>query len=281
MEGEEMKKNESPMEGIPVPEVAVATEELPDTREKQPGGEDPQDVYQLMDQRDEAQIVAALEGRYLDDFVYEVDSGGDRVVGLSWIGIQEASRAYGGIQCKILEERETKTHVIVTVEAKDMKTGSARVGRSRQALLRQLPSGKLQMDPFGDVKAISKAQRNAIRQLLPQVLMKQWIDRYRSKDNEKPEKRQSDDQATTPQGYGLREYRRMIDELLAAIQLLTGQSVEEILEANSGFTKKDGTVVPGVRRPSRITRKARAQTVYGRLKKTLEKLQNGQEPELE
>jgi hypothetical protein len=135
-----------------------------------------------MDQRDEAQIVAALEGRYLDDFVYEVDSGGDKVVGLSWIGIQEASRAYGGIQCRILEERETKTHVIVTVEAKDMKTGSARVGRSRQALLRQLPSGKLQMDPFTDVKAISKAQRNAIRQLLPQVLMKQWIDRYRSKD---------------------------------------------------------------------------------------------------
>jgi hypothetical protein len=198
MEGEEMKKNESPMEGIPVPEVAVATEELPDTREKQPGGEDPQDVYQLMDQRDEAQIVAALEGRYLDDFVYEVDSGGDKVVGLSWIGIQEASRAYGGIQCRILEERETKTHVIVTVEAKDMKTGSARVGRSRQALLRRLPSGKLQMDPFGDVKAISKAQRNAIRQLLPQVLMKQWIDRYRSRDNEKPENKQSDNQATTP-----------------------------------------------------------------------------------
>jgi hypothetical protein len=278
MEGEEMKKNESPMEGIPVPEVAVATEEPPDKKEAMV--EEPQDVYQLMDQRDEAQIVAALEGRYLDDFVYEVDSGGDRVVGLSWIGIQEASRAYGGIQCRILEERETKTHVIVTVEAKDMKTGSARVGRSRQALLRKLPSGKLQMDPFGDVKAISKAQRNAIRQLLPQVLMKQWIDRYRSKDNEKPENAQSENQAATPPGYGLREYRR-IDELLAAIQLLTGQSVEEILEDNSGFTKKDGTVVPGVRRPSRITRKARAQTVYGRLKKTLEKLQNGQEPELE
>lgn len=274
-----MKKNESPMEGIPVPEVAVAKEEPPDKKEAMV--EEPQDVYQIMDQRDEAQIVAALEGRYLDDFVYEVDSGGDKVIGLSWIGIQEASRAYGGIQCRILEERETKTHVIVTVEAKDMKTGSARVGRSRQAILRQLPSGKLQMDPFTDVKAISKAQRNAIRQLLPQVLMKQWIDRYRSKDNEKPEKRPSDNQSTTSQGYGLREYRRMIDELLAAIQLLTGQSVEEILEANSGFTKKDGTVVPGVRRPSRITRKARAQTVYGRLKKTLEKLQNGQEPELE
>jgi hypothetical protein len=279
MEGEEMKKNESPMEGIPVPEVAVAKEEPPDKKEATV--EEPQDVYQLMDQRDEAQIVAALEGRYLDDFVYEVDSGGDKVVGLSWIGIQEASRAYGGIQCRILEERETETHVIVTVEARDMKTGSARVGRSRQALLRKLPSGKLQMDPFGDVKAISKAQRNAIRQLLPQVLMKQWIDRYRSRDNEKPEKRQSEDQATTPPSYGLREYRRMIDELLAAIQLITGQSVEEILEANSGFTKKDGTVVPGVRRPSRITRKARAQTVYGRLKKTLERLQNGQEPELE
>jgi hypothetical protein len=89
MEGEEMKKNESPMEGIPVPEVAVAKEEPPDKKEAMV--EEPQDVYQLMDQRDEAQIVAALEGRYLDDFVYEVDSGGDKVVGLSWIGIQEAS----------------------------------------------------------------------------------------------------------------------------------------------------------------------------------------------
>ena len=277
-----MKKSESPMEGISVPEItAVKEEEPPKTKES--AEEEPQDVYQLMDQRDEAQIVATLEGMYLDEFVYEMDSGGRPIVGLSWIGIQEASRAYGGIQCRILEEQETETHVVVTVEAKDIKTGSVRVGRSRQALMRRLPSGQLQIDSFADVKAVSKAQRNAIRQLLPQALLKQWIDRYRSREegdgqakDGQPEKEDSE-----PKGYGLREYRKMIDELLAAIQLLTGEAIGEILEAHSGYTKKDGTAVPGIRRKAQITRKAMAQTIYGKLKRTLERLQNGQEPELE
>ena len=274
-----MKNTESPMEGISVPEITVATEEPAETKEG--AEEEPQDVYQLMDHRDEAQILAALEGRYLDEFVYEMDSGGRPIVGLSWIGIQEASRAYGGIQCRILEEQEKETHVVVTVEAKDIKTGSVRVGRSRQALLRRLPSGQLQIDPFADVKAISKAQRNAIRQLLPQALLKQWIDRYRSRDNEQTQDGQEKQKDSAPKGYGLREFRKMIDELLAAIQCLTGESIGDILEAHSGYTKKDGTVVPGIRRPARITRKARAQTIYGKLKRTLERLQNGQEPELE
>lgn len=275
-----MKKSESPMEGISVPEItAVKEEEPPKTKES--AEEEPQDVYQLMDQRDEAQIVATLEGMYLDEFVYEMNSGGRPIVGLSWIGIQEASRAYGGIQCRILEEQETETHVVVTVEAKDIKTGSVRVGRSRQALMRRLPSGQLQIDPFADVKAISKAQRNAIRQLLPQALLKQWIDQYRSRDNKQAQDEHQKVKDNELKGYGLREYRKMIDELLAAIQLLTGEAIGEILEANSGYTKKDGTAVPGIRRKAQITRKARAQTIYGKLKRTLERLQNGQEPELE
>ncbi|MDV2496636.1 MAG: hypothetical protein RX316_10590 [bacterium] len=275
-----MKKSESPMEGISVPEItAVKEEEPPKTKES--AEEEPQDVYQLMDQRDEAQIVATLEGMYLDEFVYEMNSGGRPIVGLSWIGIQEASRAYGGIQCRILEEQETETHVVVTVEAKDIKTGSVRVGRSRQALMRRLPSGQLQIDSFADVKAVSKAQRNAIRQLLPQALLKQWIDQYRNRDSKQAQDEHQKVKDNELKGYGLREYRKMIDELLAAIQLLTGEAIGEILEAHSSYTKKDGTVVPGIQRPAQITRKARAQTIYGKLKRTLERLQNGQEPELE
>ncbi|MFQ5873855.1 MAG: hypothetical protein ACE5JL_08645 [Dehalococcoidia bacterium] len=63
-------------------------------------------------------------------------------------------------------------------------------------------------------------------------------------------------------------------------RLLPGHSGGVLLEAHTGTTKKDGTVVPGVRRQVQITRTTRAQTIYDTLTGTLERLPNGQETEL-
>ncbi|KKN74091.1 hypothetical protein LCGC14_0394310 [marine sediment metagenome] len=172
------KEKEGPMAGVETPEIVAPA---PEENDKQAPAHDAE-MYLVMERRDEAQIVEALEGRYIEEFVYEFESGGRKVTGLSWMGIQEASREYGGIVCPIekMIMKLTKTHVAVTIEAKDIKTGSVRIGHSKQQRRMSLRSGKFLDDEFAEQKAISKAQRNAIRQLLPQTLLKQWIERHRS-----------------------------------------------------------------------------------------------------
>jgi len=139
------------------------------------------DSFQLMERRDEEQIVAALEGKYLDEFVYSFPQGGKMVEGLSWVGIQEASRAYGGIQCPIEKVKidETDKEIVVMLEAIDTQTNSSAIGVSSQTKVMSTRSGPI-VDTFARQKAVAKAQRNAKRQLLPQTLLKQWIEKHRA-----------------------------------------------------------------------------------------------------
>jgi len=161
---------------------------------------DEQEVYVLMEKRDEEQIVADLEGRYLEEFVYEFCrrhkwpervrprecTCTDLVVGISWFGIQEASRAYGRIQVPIEKAKikETAEEVEVMVEAVDTQTNSSRIGVSAQAKNMTTRQGVFR-DAFALQKALSKAQRNAIKQLLPQTMLKEWIQRHRNGGNGK------------------------------------------------------------------------------------------------
>jgi len=136
--------------------------------------------FQLMERRDEEQIVAALEGKYLDEFVYSFQQGGKTVEGLSWVGIQEAARAYGGIQCSIekMKIEETEKEIVVMLEAVDTQTNSSAIGVSSQAKMMKTSRGIME-DTFARQKAVAKAQRNAKRQLLPQALLRQWIEKHR------------------------------------------------------------------------------------------------------
>jgi len=111
-----MPEKQSPMEGVETPEIVAPAPKSEEDSQALAHVHDAE-LYLAMEKRDEGQIVAVLEGRYLEEFVYEFELGGRKVTGLSWIGIQEASREYGGIECKLLEERSTDLHIIVTIEA--------------------------------------------------------------------------------------------------------------------------------------------------------------------
>lgn len=159
-----------------------------------------QEVYVLMEKRDEEQIVAMLEGRYLEEFVYEFcrrhkwHNGvrppectcKDLVMGISWFGIQEASRAYGGIQVPIEKTRlrDTGEEMEVMIEAVDTQTNSSRIGIASQPKMMTTRQGVFR-DVFASQKALSKAQRNGIKQLLPQTMLKEWIQRHRNGGNGK------------------------------------------------------------------------------------------------
>lgn len=153
--------------------------------------ENPQEAYHVFEQRDEAQVVDSLKGRFLEDFVYSFckrhkTADGQRppecdcpdvIVGLSWLGIQEAAREYRGIKVPIekMLKRETDDSVEVICEALDEKTGNSRIGVATQPKKIRLRNGGLMDDEFCVSKAVSKAQRNAIRPLLPVTLIKAWI----------------------------------------------------------------------------------------------------------
>ena len=121
------------------------------------------------------------------------DMDGKKVTGLSWLGVQEASRALGGIDIEIMErkEGEAKTESLdwkwieFVVKAKDVNTDSARLGIKRQYNKGRRRDGKIYDIPFYTEIALSKAQRNAIRSLLPQTLIKAWIQTHRKGATEK------------------------------------------------------------------------------------------------
>jgi hypothetical protein len=155
-----------------------------------------QEVFRLFDQRDERQITDALKGQFLDEFVYSfcrrhksVDGKRppecqctDVIVGLSWLGVQEAAREYRGIHVPLEKMRkvETDDSVEVTLEAIDTKTDSSRIGVACQSKKMRLSGGQVMDDAFCVAKAVAKAQRNAIRPLLPVTLIKAWIEAHRN-----------------------------------------------------------------------------------------------------
>jgi len=145
------------------------------------------EVYEIMERKDEQQIIAELQGRYLEEFVYEFTQDGKPVTGLSWLGVQEASRSIGGIDIEIVERKEGEEKagdlewkwIEFVVKANDINTGSSRLGVKRQYNKGRRRDGKIYDIPFYTEIALSKAQRNAIRALLPQTLIKAWIQMHR------------------------------------------------------------------------------------------------------
>jgi len=143
------------------------------------------DVFALMDKRDETQIVETLQGRYLQEFVYSFQQEGHLVTQLSWLGIQEASRAFGGLKCDVEKETETEETIRIVIRATDTRTNASRFGVAQQEKKMMTKLGVMD-DKFAWQKAYSKAQRNALRQLLPQTLLKEWIDKKLGKKVEVP-----------------------------------------------------------------------------------------------
>lgn len=151
---------------------------LPPAEIKEPAQNGESTAYELMERRDDEQILAELQGRFLDEYVYEINQDGHAVTGLSWIGTKEASREYGGIQVpleklKIIEENEKS--ITMALEARDVFTGTSRIGVKRQQKMLRRRDGSVMENPFYFEQAVSKAQRNAINAVIPYTFVKAWI----------------------------------------------------------------------------------------------------------
>ena len=150
--------------------------------------------YEVVDQVDDQAIIELMTGQTIQDYVYSFKQGGRTVEGLTLAGINEAANRRGGIQVEEIEYEERENSWIATAKAVDTITGSSRYGAYEQL---KMSGGR--PDPFAFTKAIHKAQRNAIKQLIPVPVIREVLNFYL---NRKTGSGNSSPQQQIPQGGG-------------------------------------------------------------------------------
>lgn len=146
-----------------------------------------EDEYEVVDQVDDQAIVELMTGQTIQDYVYSFKVGGRLIEGLTLAGINEAANRRGGIQVEDMEYEERENSWIATVKAIDTITGNSRWGAYEQP-----KSNGNRPDPYAFTKAIHKAQRNAIKQLLPVPVIRDVLNFYlkRKVDGGNPKQQQ-------------------------------------------------------------------------------------------
>ncbi len=129
--------------------------------------------YEVVDQVDDQAIIELMTGQTIQDYVYSFKQGGRTVEGLTLAGINEAANRRGGIQIEEIKYEEREHSWIATAKAVDTITGSSRYGAYEQA-----KNAGNRPDPFAFTKAIHKAQRNAIKQLIPVPVIREVLNFY-------------------------------------------------------------------------------------------------------
>ena len=151
-----------------------------DKRDDKKRGEETADAVVVIEspdqinQRDDQEIVQMMTGQAIDAYVYSFRQGGKTVEGLTLAGVNEAANRRGGIQVEEAEYEDRENSWIAVVKATDTLTGNSRYGACEQP---KKQGGR--DDPYAFTKAVHKAQRNAVKQLLPTPVIQEVIDFYR------------------------------------------------------------------------------------------------------
>lgn len=183
-----------------------------------PGGRalviaDPDDrtgVLQVLDRHDELLIMERIQAKATRKLFYSFRVQGQLVTELSVQGVQEAigemnatGKVQIGIDPEIRPEFEVELadtdfagdvqHVVCTVYARDRRTGVGANGTFSQPRKFKLtdktakyrkqdgkfvPDDQIVTDPFARQKALNKAERNALRKLIPEFIAQTLIASY-------------------------------------------------------------------------------------------------------
>lgn len=128
--------------------------------------------FREMEKRDEEQILQELRGQVVEEMIYQFPSGGRTITGISWVGIKEIARRYGKIDTQLIEFQDLGESVMFIVKAIDIEKGTGLLGTATQSKMMKRKDGTVEEDPFAVTKALSKAQRNAIRSIIPETFFK-------------------------------------------------------------------------------------------------------------
>ena len=147
-------------------------------------------VFETFDQMDDEQVLAEIKGNFLQEFVYSfTDKKNKKVTGLSLIGVNETVRELNRRNLASIAEsetppviEETDDYIQISIYAKDTLNGGGAWGIKRQS---KTQGQYKNINPFALEQALSKAQRNAKRKLIPEKLMQEFVLLYEKKGNVK------------------------------------------------------------------------------------------------
>lgn len=134
--------------------------------------------FEEMEKADEQMVLDEIKGRAIDTLVYEVRGA----TGLSLAGVRETARVMnnkGQARIRISDKEptiiENDEFFEVRVYGVDEMNGGGNWGIKRQAK----KYGNGTANEFAYEQALAKAQRNALRGLIPEWFVKQMIDTWR------------------------------------------------------------------------------------------------------
>lgn len=136
------------------------------------------DAHTLMNLKDDNQVLDEIRGRYLSDFVYSFKTKEGMVTGLSWAGTKEIARLKGNISVVDVNINETKDEFRILAQAKNLESNVTMFGIGVQPKQLTLKSGTKIDDVHALSKGVSKAQRNAIRALIPEMYIKEMMNKF-------------------------------------------------------------------------------------------------------
>jgi len=135
--------------------------------------------FLTLDQKDEDQMVMEFKGETLNDYIYEFKSGGKKVIGLSYAGVKAVIHNMRGVNVQLCKFKETDHNFQVICLAHDKVRDIIMYGAAQQ---KKIMTGRnAGTDNFALAKCVSKAQRNALRNLIPEALIAKLVTAYLNK----------------------------------------------------------------------------------------------------
>ena len=139
--------------------------------------------YTIMERKDENQILQEIKGNVLEEFVYSFPQGNRTITGLSYAGVKQIALEMGSLHISEPILQENNGTWICKVKAIDKRRDLEVWGVSQQPKFMELRNGNKTRDDFCIQKCVSKAERNALRKLMPEKILIEMIKEWQSKKN--------------------------------------------------------------------------------------------------
>lgn len=147
---------------------------------------DENEAHDFINIKDDEQVLEEMRGKYLEEFVYSFETKeGRKITGLSWAGTKEIVRSAGNIEVEDIKITETEKTYRVLAKARDTIRNVAMYGVAEQSKKMKLKDGTEIEDLHALSKCVSRAQRNALRVLIPELTIKTMIETYLKNEGKK------------------------------------------------------------------------------------------------
>jgi hypothetical protein len=185
------------------------------------------ELFLDFDRRDDDQIMAELRGEAVEQYVYSFNQGGSTVTGLSLAGVMAVAQSMGGITCGQPVFAVDDDEITCDISATDHKNGLTVWGTATESRVMKRRDGNAQPDKFARGKALSKAQRNAIRKLIPEQIavemLRQFINGGKPTRGNAPRPQQQRPAVAPPTA------RPAVDVLTEEAQMSPSEQITDIL----------------------------------------------------